>query len=104
MASRVIVLTKLKDGVDVAEYEAWVNSVDYPVARSQLPILRYEIYRAEQRLLADTAELTYDYVEIIDVSDVAAYLEAASTAEMQEMLGQWGERIGSFVAFSSELV
>jgi hypothetical protein len=104
MPSRVIVLTKLKDGVDPAEYEQWVRTGDYPIARAQEPILSYEVYKASERLLADTADLPYDYIEVIDVSDVAAYLAAAGTPAMQQMLGEWGERVGEYVAFSSDLV
>jgi hypothetical protein len=104
MASRVFVFTKLKAGVSPADYEAWVRSGDYPIARAQEPILGYEVYRAAERLLAETPELPYDYVEVIDVTDVPSYLAAAGTEEMQQMLGEWAERIGDFVAFSSDLV
>jgi hypothetical protein len=104
MPSRVIVLTKLKDGVDPAEYEQWVRTGDYPIARAQEPILSYEVFKAQERLLADTSDVPYDYIEVIDVSDVAAYLESAGTPEMQQMLGEWGERVGEYVAFSSDVL
>jgi hypothetical protein len=100
----VIVLTKLKDGVNAEAYEQWVRTGDYPIARAQGAISSYEVYKASERLLADTADLPYDYIEVIDVTDVAEYLAAAGTPEMQQMLGEWGERIGEYVAFSSDLV
>ena len=104
MATRVVVLTKLRDGVEPEAYESWVRSGDYPIARAQAPILSYEVFRAHERLLADSPELPYDYIEVIDVTDVAEYLEAAGNADMQQMLAAWGERIGEFVAFSSHIV
>jgi hypothetical protein len=104
MASRVIVFTKLNDGVDAAQYEKWVRTVDYPVARRQEPILSYEVYRANQRLLADSSESPYDYVEVIDVADVEKYLEAAGSEDMQSMLAEWGEHIAEFVAITTDVV
>ncbi len=72
MTTRVFFFNKLRNGVDGADYEQWVRDVDYPTARSIPSIMSYEVVRLDGSLLEDGA-VPYDYVEVIEVTDLDAY-------------------------------
>jgi hypothetical protein len=71
MTTRVFFFNRLAEGADPAEYERWVREVDYPKARSIPSIRSYEVVRVEGPL-RDSA-VPYDYVEVVEVSDVDSY-------------------------------
>lgn len=67
----MIFCNRLVEGVDGADYERWVVETDYPLARSLETIESYEVMRVEGPF-ADTG-LAYDYIEVVDVTDIDAY-------------------------------
>jgi hypothetical protein len=93
------VLIKLKDGVDIAEYERFIQTVDYPVVPSIASISHYRTHRirAEDKHHRD---LPWDYIERIDIVDRDAYQQeiAASSgfAEFRRVNPTYVERTYAF--------
>jgi hypothetical protein len=71
MTTRVFFFNRLAEDADPAAYERWVREVDYPKARSIPSILSYEVVRIDGPLR--DAGVPYDYVEVVEVSDLDAY-------------------------------
>ena len=72
MAQRVFFLNTLKEGIDPAAYEEWVQKVDYPVARRQPAISSYVVTRLEGHV-TEGAELPCQYLEVIEVTSIEEY-------------------------------
>ena len=77
MAARVIFCTRLVEGASGEDYERWVVDTDYPLARSLDTIESYEVMRV-QGPFAD-AGLDYDYIEVVDVTDIDGYRSELAT-------------------------
>ncbi len=67
----VIFLTRLRAGVDPADYEKWLREFDYPTARNIPSIISYRTHRIAGPFRR--AEAHYDYFEVVEVTDVDAY-------------------------------
>jgi hypothetical protein len=92
MATRVFFLTRLKPGVDPAEYEQFVREQDYPVARGLPSIERYEITRLEGLALGE-GEPPAGYLEVLDVTDLDSYRADVAAAELAPLWEGLLERI-----------
>jgi hypothetical protein len=93
MAERVFFLNTLKEGVDPQAYEEWVRQVDYPVARRQPAIVRYEVTRIEGRLNGDEPS-PCQYLEVIDVTSIDEYRASLDgNAELEALLAEWAEYV-----------
>lgn len=71
MTTRVFFFNRLAADADPTQYERWVREVDYPKARSIPAIRSYEVVRIDGPLR--DAGVPYDYVEVVEVTDVDAY-------------------------------
>ena len=67
----VIFLTRLRDGVDPADYEKWLREFDYPTAKTIPSIISYRTHRIVGPFRK--AELDYDYFEVVQVTDIDDY-------------------------------
>ncbi len=67
----VFFLTRLKEGADAADYEKWVREFDYPTAGKIPSIVSYRNYRLGGSFRQ--ADVSYDYLEVIEVTDLEAY-------------------------------
>jgi hypothetical protein len=67
----VFFLARLRHGVTPEAYEAWVRSFDYPTAQSIPSILSYKTHRIRGPFRQ--AELSYDYIEVVEITDLEAY-------------------------------
>jgi len=103
MAQRVFFLNTLKDGVEPAQYESWIRRVDYPVARAQPSIKSYVVTRLAG-LLTGEGEPPYQYLEVIEITDLEAYREGLHTAEMEQLLQEWSTYVGESVAVHGEVI
>jgi hypothetical protein len=103
MAQRVFFLNRLHDGADRGEYEAWIRRVDYPVARAQGAITSYAVTRIEGTLSGE-GESPYDYLEVIEISDLEAYRELGSLPEFQQLLQEWSEFVAEAVMIHGEVI
>ncbi|MEM1262737.1 MAG: REDY-like protein HapK [Pseudomonadota bacterium] len=88
MPNTVVVLFNLKPGVDVAAYEAWAKTRDLPNVRALSQCERFDVLRSVGVLGSDTPA-PYEYVEIIDVTDLAAFREEAASETMQGVVAEF---------------
>lgn len=102
MALRVFFLNRLHEGADPDEYEAWIRRVDYPVARAQAAIRSYSVTRLEGTL--DGGEPPYDYLEVIEITDLDEYRALASKPEFATLLEEWSGYVAEAVMVYGEVV
>lgn len=81
---KIIVLFNLKDGVSVAEYEEWVRTRDIPGVNALQSVSGFTVHRATGVFGDQDAKPPYQYFEIIDVTDMDAFVADISTPEFQE--------------------
>jgi uncharacterized protein (TIGR02118 family) len=93
MAHRVFFLNKLHEGVDPADYEAWVERTDYPVARAHPAVQRYEVTRLAETL--DGGSPSVDYLEVLEVTSISEYRQALDTPEFKQLLEEWATYVAS---------
>jgi hypothetical protein len=67
----VFFLARLREGVDPADYEKWVREFDYPTGAAIPSIISYRTHRIAGPFR--TAEIDYDYIEVVEVTDIDAY-------------------------------
>ena len=84
----LIVLFRLKSEADAAEYERWAATTDLPTVRKLDNCQRFDVYRASGLLGTDTAP-PYDYVEIIDVTDLAAFRKETASDTMRRVAAEF---------------
>lgn len=82
----LIVLFRLKSEADAAEYERWAATTDLPTVRKLENCKRFDVYRAGG-LLGSDAAAPYDYVEVIDVTDLAAFRKETASDTMRRIAG-----------------
>ncbi len=94
----VVFLARLRPGVDPAAYERWVREVDYPTARSLPSIVAYTNYRLVAPLRK--ADVRYDYLEVIQITDLEAYRRDLARPELQRLR----EQLATFIEPSDNFV
>ncbi len=72
MSTRIVALFNLRPGVTRDAYEDWARTTDIPTVRALASIGGFEVYRGTARLGSE-APSPYDYIEIIDVDDMAGF-------------------------------
>jgi len=103
MARRVFFLNRLREGVDAGEYEAWIRRVDYPIARAQGAITSYTVTRIEDTLSGE-GESPYDYLEVIEITDLEAYRALGSLPEFEQLLQEWSQFVAEAVMVHGEVI
>jgi hypothetical protein len=104
MAQRVFFLNTLKEGVDPAAYEQWVQEVDYPVARRQPAISSYVVTRLDGHV-TEGGELPCQYLEVIEVTSIGEYRASLDgNVELEALLREWAEYVGTSVAVYGEVI
>lgn len=97
----VFFLNRLREGISGEQYEQWVREVDYPKARALATIQSYVVNRIDSTL--DGHDAPYDYIERVEVTDLAAYQQELQAGEgMEEFFQQWSAHIGESVAVAGE--
>ena len=91
---RIIVLFNLKQGVERAEYEAWARGTDIPGVRKLKSVEDFQVYRATGLFGSDTKP-PYDYIEVIDIRGVDAFIGDVSSDAVQKVAAE-------FQAFADE--
>jgi hypothetical protein len=92
MAQRVFFLNRLHEGADRDEYEAWIRRVDYPIARAQGAITSYTVTRIDGTLTGEGAS-PYDYLEVIEITDLDAYRALGDLPEFKQLLQEWSQYV-----------
>lgn len=89
MVDRLVLLYRLRPGVDVEEYEDWVRTQDGPYVQTRPGVLAYTVTRLGPSTVGG-AGVPFDYVEVVDVVDAATdQAEVAGSARGQELTAQW---------------
>ena len=86
----VLVLFNLKSGADVAAYEKWAREKDLPTVRGLGSVAGFDVMRA-QGLLGSDAKPPYQYAELIEVPDIAAFGKEIATETVQAGAKQFQE-------------
>ena len=80
---RIICLFNLKPGVDVAEYEDWAKTRDIPTVNGLGSVQRFTVHKATGVFGDDAAKPHFEYVEVIDITGMDAFVADISTEDFQ---------------------
>lgn len=86
----LIVLFRLRPGVDRSAYEQWARTTDLPIVRRLPSIRRFDVYRVGGLLGSNDAP-PYDYVETIDVGDMQQFGTDVATDTMRRVASEFRE-------------
>jgi len=103
MAQRVFFLNRLRDSVDPQEYEDWIRRVDYPIVRAQGAIESYTVTRIEGTLSGE-GESPYDYLEVIEITDLESYRALGALSEFRQLLQEWSHYVAEAVMIHGDVV
>jgi hypothetical protein len=104
MAQRVFFLNNLKPGVEPADYEEWIRTRDYPIARKQEAISTYVVTRVTGPL-SDGEVSPYQYLEVIEITDIEAYRAGMDgDPEFDQLMQEWSQYVGESVAVYGEVI
>ncbi len=81
---RIVVLFNLKPGVDVAAYETWARSGDIPAVNALGSVASFTVHKATG-LFGSDAKAPYDYIEIIDIKGMDAFVADVTTPQFQAL-------------------
>jgi hypothetical protein len=87
---RIVVIFKLKEGVDPAAYEAWARGTDIPGVNALSSVRNFTVHKTTG-LFGSDAAAPYDYVEIIDINGVDPFVAEISTEEFQKVAAAFGD-------------
>ena len=103
MAHRVFFLNRLREGADPEEYEAWIRRVDYPIARAQGAITSYTVTRIEGTLSGE-GDSPYDYLEVLEITDLEAYRALGDLPEFEQLLREWSQYVAEAVMIHGQVI
>jgi hypothetical protein len=86
--TRIIVLLKLKPGQSSLAYEAWARSTDLPTVNRLKSVAGFELFQATG-LLGSSGRPPYDYIEVLDIADMALFGDEVASASMQAIAAQF---------------
>ncbi len=86
----VIVFFNLKDGASAAKYEAWARERDSPVVNA-LPSVDSFRLQIARGLIGSDAASPYHYVEIIEITNLDAFMSDIATDEMVKIATEFRE-------------
>lgn len=84
MSTKIVALFNLKQGVSVADYEAWAQATDLPTVNGLKSVDQFEVFQITG-LLGSEDKPPYAYVEIIDVADMGLFGEEVGSEVMQKV-------------------
>lgn len=87
MATTIIILFKLRPGVERADYERWAREVDLPEVRRLRSVDGFEVLRAAGLLSGGASP--YDYCEILRVNDMTVFAQELASATLQQVAEQY---------------
>jgi hypothetical protein len=87
---RIVCLFNLRAGVDPAAYEAWARGTDLPGVNALDSVLQFSVHRATG-LFGSDGKPPYDYVEVIDIHGMDAFVRDVSDPAFQAVAARFGE-------------
>lgn len=98
---KVFWFSRLQPGITPEAYEQFVREVDYPAVERIPSIIRYYSLHVNGPAMG-SAELPYDFVDIVEVTDIEAYRrdleEHPAALEVHGQSGKYVETIGTLWA------
>ncbi len=88
MSTKIVALFNLKPGISVSDYENWARTKDIPTVNGLKSVDSFAVFRSAG-LLGTDAPPPYQYIEIIDVSDMGVFGSEVSTETMQAIAGEF---------------
>jgi hypothetical protein len=87
---KIVVLFNLKPGVSKEKYEAWARDSDLPNVNALESVERFTVHRATG-LFGSDAPPPCQYVEIIDIAGMDAFVGDVTTPEFQTLAAPFQE-------------
>lgn len=87
---RIVCLFNLKEGASAAAYEAWARTADIPGVNALGSVKAFTVHRATG-LFGSDARSPYDYVEVIDIHGIDAFVADVTDPEFQKVAAAFGE-------------
>lgn len=84
----LIVLFRLKPGTDRTAYETWARQTDLPVVRNLPSVGSFDLYRT-LGLFGSEEPAPYEYVEVIQITDLDRFGGDVGSATMQKVAGEF---------------
>lgn len=84
----LIVLFNLQSDADVAAYEEWAKNTDLTTVRSLKSCDSFDVYRT-QSLFGREEAAPYQYVEIIQINDLAGFGQEVKTDTMAAVAAEF---------------
>jgi hypothetical protein len=81
---KIICLFNLRPGVEPAAYENWARSGDIPAVNALGSVASFTVHKATG-LFGSEAAAPYEYVEIIDIVGIDAFVADVTTPEFQAL-------------------
>lgn len=86
---RIICLFNLKPGASAAAYENWAHATDIPGVTALASVRGFTVHRATG-LFGSDARSPYDYVEVIDIAGLDAFVADVSAPAFQAVAARFG--------------
>ncbi|MEM6605176.1 MAG: REDY-like protein HapK [Pseudomonadota bacterium] len=86
----IVVIFNLKPGADVSAYEDWARTTDIPTVRALGSVNDFSVWRTTG-LLGSEESAPYQYVELLDVGDMAQLGEDVAQETMQRVAAEFQE-------------
>ena len=87
---RIICLFNLNPGASAADYESWARGTDIPGVNALSSVYDFTVHRATG-LFGSDAKSPYDYVEVIDVTNLDHFIADVSTEAFQAVASGFGQ-------------
>jgi hypothetical protein len=87
--AHVVVLFNLRDGVSIEAYEDWALTRDIPTVRDLPSVHSFRVFAASG--LLGGGESPYDYIEVIEVTDISSLGTDVQSPQMQQIASQFAE-------------
>lgn len=87
---RIICLFNLKEGASREAYEAWARGTDIPGVNALASVRGFTVHRSTG-LFGSDARPPYDYVEVIDIHGMDAFVADVTDPEFQKVAAAFGD-------------
>ncbi|MFY9331232.1 MAG: hypothetical protein WAO41_06095 [Candidatus Nanopelagicales bacterium] len=87
--AHVVVLFNLRDGVRADAYENWARTRDMPTVRDLPSVQSFRVFAASGLLGGGASP--YDYIEVIEVTDIPSLGSDVQSPQMQQVAAQFAE-------------
>ena len=87
---RIICLFNLKEGASRDDYEAWARGMDIPGVNALSSVYDYTVHRATG-LFGSEGKSPYDYVEVIDITNLDHFIADVSDPAFQSIVSGFGQ-------------